>query len=75
MIGFGHQRVTRRPVYSDMGTKLGYIVSGPDGEWWTSVAGKRIGRIKKIRPTRAKEINTSVSGSMTAGGEETWEWC
>jgi hypothetical protein len=74
MIGFGQQKVMRRPVYSDMGTKLGYIVSGPDGEWWTSVGGRRIGRIKKIRPTRAKDISTCVSGSATISADETWEY-
>lgn len=63
MIGFGHQSVIRRPIYSTTGTKLGYLVSGPDGEWWTTVSGRRIGRIKQFRPAQPKAIDTSLSGT------------
>lgn len=75
MIGFGHQKATmRRPVYSDMGAKLGYVVSAPDGEWWTNMAGRKIGRITRYKRTRAKEIGTCVAGGTTVGGEDQWEY-
>lgn len=64
MIGYGDQSVVRRPIYSVTGAKIGYFVSGPDGEWWTSLKGRRIGRIKKIKPVTPKEISTQL-GSTT----------
>jgi hypothetical protein len=53
----------RRPIYSATGAKLGYLVSGPDGEWWTSLKGRRIGRIKKFKPVTPKEVSASLSGT------------
>lgn len=73
MIGFGHQRTVRRPFYSITGTKIGYLVSGPDGEWWVSVNGKRIGRIKQFkRPTRFKDVDTYLNSSHLIGAAEVW---
>ena len=74
MIGFGQQSVHRRPVYSDMGTKLYYVESGKDGEWLTDIKGKRIGRITRYKRTRAKEISTCLSGSTEISAEEQWEY-
>lgn len=71
MIGFGAQDVVRRPIYSTTGIKLGYLVSGPDGEWWVSLKGRRIGRIKQFkRPSSPKEISTSVGSTTYIGWSE-----
>lgn len=63
MIGFRDQSTIRRPIYSATGIKLGYLVSGPDGEWWTTVKGKRIGRIKQFRRPKLPEVGASASGT------------
>jgi hypothetical protein len=63
VIGFRDQDVVRRPIYSTTGVKLGYLVSGPDGEWWTSVKGRRIGRIKQFRAPKLPDVSASASGT------------
>jgi hypothetical protein len=69
MIGFGDQSVVRRPIYSSTGAKLGYLVSGPDGEWWVSLKGRRIGRIKQFRVKKLPDIDTSASGTYICPSE------
>jgi hypothetical protein len=69
VIGYRDQDVVRRPIYSATGIKLGYLVSGPDGEWWTSLKGRRIGRIKQFRAPKLPDVSASASGSYIAVSE------
>jgi hypothetical protein len=70
MIGFREQDVVRRPIYSATGTKLGYLVSGPDGEWWVSLKGRRIGRIKQFKVKRLPDGVTSACAGTYIGWSE-----
>ena len=69
MIGYREQDVVRRPIYSTTGAKLGYLVSGPDGEWWTSLKGRRIGRIKCFRVKKLPDVNATLSGTYISPSE------
>lgn len=59
MIGFREQAVIRRPIYSTTGAKLGYLVSGPDGEWWTGLNDEKLWRIKRFK---SGEVDKHISG-------------
>ena len=69
MIGFRDQDVVRRPIYSSTGAKLGYLVSGPDGEWWVSLKGRRIGRIKQFRVPKVNSVGAHASGTYIGVNE------
>ena len=76
MIGFREQSVVRRPIYSTTGSKLGYLVSDPGGDWWISLNGRRIARIKHFRrPAIPKEISTSLAGTVYVTVAEIDENC
>ena len=55
MIGFRDQDVVRRPIYSTTGVKLGYI----EGDWWTSLDGKKLWRIKRLK---SGDVDKHISG-------------
>lgn len=71
MIGFGSQNVVRRPIYSATGIKLGYI----EGEWWTSVDGRKIARITASKEPILAEVDTSLNGGSYITRAEIDENC
>jgi hypothetical protein len=55
VIGYRDQDVVRRPIYSATGAKLGYL----DGDWWVTLDGVRIFRIKRFK---SGEVDKHISG-------------
>jgi hypothetical protein len=75
MIGFLPQRSVRRPVYSVTGQKLCYLVSGPDGEWVYSVAGRKYAKITAHHKAWIAKIDAtqSATSQLMIGVAEIWD--
>ncbi|HVJ09791.1 MAG TPA: hypothetical protein VM554_15545 [Acidisarcina sp.] len=65
MIGFGVQRVVRRPIYSVTGQKLCYYIDGPRGIELLTLRGKKYA---KLTAKHVEWIASLSAGSSACGG-------
>jgi hypothetical protein len=75
MIGFRPPKTLRRPIYSVTGQKLCYLVSGPDGEWIYTLAGRKYAKITAKHREWMGKLNATASacGGAMLYPEELYE--